>query len=68
MLQKYPYTRMEGCRTYWTRLYDKTNTLISESYKDYSLDETNINNIKISHMLKNKDDYTNIKYISFEVE
>ena len=51
-----------------TRLYDKTNTLISESYKDYSLDETNINNIKISHMLKNKDDYTNIKYISFEVE
>lgn len=51
-----------------TRLYDKTDTLISESYKDYSLDETNINNIKISHMLKNKDDYTNIKYISFEVE
>lgn len=51
-----------------TRLYDKTDTLISESYKDYSLDETNINNIKISHMLKNKNDYTNIKYISFEVE
>lgn len=51
-----------------TRLYDKTNTLISESEKEYSLDETNTNNIKISHMLKNKDDYTNIKYISFEVE
>lgn len=51
-----------------TKIYDNTNTLISESFKDYSVEDAKINNIRISHLLKNKNDYTNVEYISFELE
>lgn len=51
-----------------TKIYDNTDTLISESFKDYSVEDAKINNIRISHLLKNKNDYTNVEYISFELE
>lgn len=51
-----------------TKLYSENNNIISQNTYEYQLTDTKITNIRISHMLKNKDDYANIKYISIEVE